>query len=212
MIKQVVFDVGGVLLDFDPMAMTAGAGLSEDDRRLLGREIFAHSDWHRLDRGEEEESAVLDAMKERIPERLWPAAERVMEDWDRHMEPIPETGEIVLELQEMGVPTYLLSNAPRRFTRFRELIPGWKGMRGAVISCEEKRLKPDPVIFRRLFERCALVPRESFFIDDNPLNVEAAHWCGMTAFLYRGDARELRLALRRAGVGVRDEGKRAREE
>lgn len=202
MIQQVIFDVGGVLLDFDPRAMVALATGEEADAQFLLREIFHHSDWSRLDRGADGEEEIFSSMKSRLPQRLWPAADRIRESWHETLKPKEEMGELARELDGMGVPLYILSNAPYRFYRFQDRIPCWGKMKGVMLSCEEKLLKPDPALFRRLFDRFDLKPEESFFIDDSPLNIEAAHWCGLAAFQYRSDMPQLRRALRSAGVEV----------
>lgn len=199
MIRQIIFDVGGVLLDFDPAAMVRAVTDVEADAALLRREIFSHADWSRLDRGEGEER-VLSSMKTRLPERLHPQADRIMAGWHRSLRSKEDVGALVRELYDRGYPLYILSNAPFRFYEFRDLIPGFGLMRGVMLSCEEGLLKPDPALFRRLFERFALQPSECFFIDDSPLNIEAAQWCGMGAFQFRQDVAELRAALGAAGV------------
>lgn len=200
MVKQIIFDVGGVLLDFDPAAMVRAVTEVEADARLLRREIFGHADWSRLDRGEEED-AVLRSMKERLPERLWPQADEIMAHWHENLRPKQETWDLARELDELGYPLYVLSNAPRRVYSFLHLIP-YDRMKGVMLSCEEGLLKPDPAIFRCLFVRFGFEPEECFFIDDSPLNVEAAQWCGMQAFQYREDMPRLRAALQAAGVPV----------
>lgn len=202
MVKQIIFDVGGVLLDFDPAAMVAAATQDPADAALLRREIFSHADWSRLDRGEGEEK-VLASMERRLPQRLWPQAESILANWHHSLRPKEDVGELAGELRALGYPLYILSNAPYRFYDFRDLVPGYGEMTGVMLSCEEGLLKPDPAIFHRLFDRFALRPEECFFIDDSPLNIEAAQWCGMGAFQFRQDLSELRAALRDAGVPVK---------
>ncbi len=201
MIRQVIFDVGGVLLDFDPKTMVRAATEDPSDGALLQREIFAHADWSRLDRGEKEE-VVLSSMKTRIPQRLWPQAESIMANWHRSLRPKEDMGELVRELHSFPYPLYILSNAPFRFYDFRDMIPGYGLMAEVMLSCEEGLLKPDPALFRRLLDRFGLTAQECFFIDDSPMNIEAAQWCGMGAFQFRQDLSELRAALRAAGVPV----------
>lgn len=201
MIKQIIFDVGGVLLDFDPAAMVAAATDDPAEAAPLRREIFSHADWSRLDRGEGEET-VLRSMETRLPPELHPLAQAVMAHWHESLRPKENMGELVRELHELGYPLYILSNAPFRFYQFRDLVPGYGLMTGVMLSCEEGLLKPDPALFRRLLDRFSLREEESFFIDDSPLNVESAQWCGMVAFQFRGDQAELRAALRGSGVPV----------
>ena len=197
----VIFDIGGVLMYFDTRALTAAFTESAQDAALLHREIFEDIDWIAMDRGGSE-AASLERMKERLPRRLHGPADRVIARWDEYLFPIPEMNALARELDGMGIPLYLLSNTPDRFCRFRERIPVWPLMRGALLSFEEHLLKPDPEIYRRLFSRFGLSPGDCFFVDDSQANIEAARWCGMKGCLYRGDAGEVRAALRRAGIPV----------
>ncbi len=201
MIKQIIFDVGNVLLNFDPAAMISTVTSHPRKAALLRREIFSHSDWSRLDRGEGEE-AVLLSMKARLPGELHPLADRLMAHWHESLTPIEEMGELVEELYRLNYPLYILSNAPFRFYAFRDRIPGYDRMRGVTLSCEEGLLKPDPALYRRMLERFGLRGEETFFIDDSPLNVESAQWCALEAFQFRRDMGELRAALRARGVPV----------
>lgn len=202
MIKQIIFDVGGVLLDFDPAAMVRAATADEQDAALLRREIFSHADWSRLDRGEGEET-VLTSMKTRLPRRLWPQADQIMANWHKSLRSKEDMGELAREVHALGYPIYILSNAPYRFYDFRDKVPGYELMTGVMLSCEEGLLKPDPALFRRMFDRFGFQPQECFFIDDSPLNIEAAQWCGMGGFQFRQDLPVLRSALQAAGVPVR---------
>ena len=197
----VVFDMGGVLMDFNTRVLTAALTESAEDAALLHREVFEHIDWIAVDRGGSEAEA-LERMKGRLPRRLHAPADQLIARWDEFLVPIPEMNALARELDALGVPLYLLSNTSDRFYRFRERIPVWPLMRGALLSFEEHLLKPDPEIYRRLFSRFGLSPGECFFVDDNQANIEAARWCGMKGCLYRGDAGEVRVALRRAGIPV----------
>lgn len=201
MVASVIFDMGNILLDFHTRELTAAVTECGGDAELLHREMFEGPDWLILDRGGTEEEA-LERMKERLPSRLWPAAGQAMERWDEFLVPRPEINRLARELDGLGLPLYILSNTSRRFYRFREKIPVWPLIRGALLSCEEHLLKPDLDIFRRLFTRFGLTPGECFFIDDYNVNIEAARWCGMQAFHYRNDISTLRAALRQAGVPV----------
>ena len=197
----VIFDIGGVLMYFDTRALTAALTESGEDAALLHREVFEDIDWITMDRGGSEAEA-LERMKGRLPRRLHAPADRLIARWDEYLFPIPEMNALARELDALGIPLYLLSNTPDRFYRFRERIPVWPLMRGALLSFEERLLKPDPEIYRRLFSRFGLPPEECFFVDDSQANIEAARWCGMKGCLYRGDAGEVRGALRRAGIPV----------
>lgn len=198
--KAVIFDMGGILLDFPMLELTAAYSDTAEDARLLDQAIFKSPEWSALDRGVTTEERVLAAAREQLPQRLHDSAAQVIEHWDEFLFPKPEMNALARELDARGVPLYLLSNTSARFYRFREKIEVWPLLRGALLSFEEKLLKPDPELYRRLFARFALAPGDCFFIDDLCLNVEAARWCGMEAFCYQNDISRLRAALREAGI------------
>lgn len=199
MVKSVIFDFGGVLMDFPTRKMTAAYAENEEDARLLHQAFFASPDWLILDRGGSEAQALA-AIQGHLPPRLRDAAARAMEHWDEFLTPKPEMSALARELDGLDVPLYILSNTSQRFYRFRERLDVWPLMRGALLSCEEHLLKPDLEIYRRLFARFHLAPGECFFIDDMNANIEAARWCGMQAFHYQNDTSRLRAALREAGI------------
>lgn len=201
MIKNVIFDVGGVLMDFDTMALTRSLTENEEDAVLLHAEVFDHPDWISTDRGVPE-TAVIASLRTHLPERLHAPAEELLARWDEWVVPNPEINELAVELDSVGINVYILSNTSAGFYRFRERIPAWPVVKGCILSYEEKLLKPDLEIYRRLLSRFGLAPNECFFVDDNHLNVEAACWCGMGGEIYRHDAARLRASLRAAGVPV----------
>lgn len=205
MAKAVIFDMGGILLDFPTLKLTSAFSQTEEDARLLDRAIFKSPEWVALDRGVTAEEQVLSAAQGRLPERLRGAAAQVIGHWDEYLFPKPEMNALARELDALGVPLYLLSNTSARFYRFRDKIEVWPLLKGALLSFEEKLLKPDPELYRRLFTRFGLTPGDCFFIDDLHLNVEAARWCGMEAFCYQDDISRLRAALREAGIPAASE-------
>lgn len=200
MSKAVIFDMGGILLDFPMLKLTAAYSDTPEDSQILEQAIFRSPEWAALDRGVVTEEQVLSAARENLPQRLHDSAAQVIRHWDEFLFPRPEMNALARELDAQGVPLYLLSNTSARFYRFREKIEVWPLLRGALLSFEEKLTKPDPALYRRLFARFGLAPGECFFIDDLYLNIEAARWCGMEAFCYQGDISRLRAALREAGI------------
>lgn len=159
MSKAVIFDMGGILLDFPMLELTAAYSDTPEDARLLDQAIFKSPEWVALDRGIVSEDRVLSAARERLPERLHGGAAQVIEHWDEFLFPKPEMNALARELNALGVPLYLLSNTSARFYRFREKIEIWPLLKGALLSFEEKLLKPDPELYRRLFSRFGLAPR-----------------------------------------------------
>ena len=110
--------------------------------------------------------------------------------------------DLARELKALGYPLYLLSNAGTNQKDYWPLIPGSECFDGRLISADVRLLKPEPEIYRLLYETFSLKPEECFFIDDAPGNIEGAFETGMPGFVFRGDVGKLRAALIARGVPV----------
>ena len=100
-------------------------------------------------------------------------------------EPVKPTERLVGDLKAAGYRLYVLSNMSREFIDFLRKMPVYRCFDGEVISCEEQVVKPEPEIYRRLLDRYSLDPAETLFIDDRPVNLEAARTFGISTFLFR---------------------------
>ena len=204
MIKNIVFDMGNVLIEWSPAVLLERLGLPEADRVLLLRELFLCAEWQSLDRGTITTDEAMALMAYRIPERLHGAAMRIMNDWWKDpLTPMPGIAELIAELDGLGYGIYLLSNATSRVHDYFDRIPGSQYFRGKLISADVKLLKPQHEIYEALFETFGLRPEECYFVDDNAANIEAAGLLGMHCSVFFADVNRLRAELRRAGVPVK---------
>lgn len=205
MIKNIVFDMGQVLLQWRPQEMIASYNLTCEEETLVLRELFQNVEWVQLDRGVVTEAEVVQRVCARLPEQLHGPVETLTFGWHkRHLIPMPGMAELVRELKEEGYGIYLLSNANLALRSYFPRIPGSECFDGLLVSAEEKLLKPQPEIYYHLYERFNLNPAECFFIDDNPANVEGAILTGMNGFVFRGEMAPLRRALRAVGVNCKE--------
>lgn len=198
--SAIIFDLGGVLIDWDPRYLY---------RPLFGQDTAAMEDfltrvcppdWNRqLDAGVPFAEAVAQRQRE-FPEHahliaLW------MDGWGRMLhDSIPETVEILAELRQQGHRLVALTNwsaetFPVARSRFEFL--GW--FEDIVVSGIERLVKPDPRVFRLALERNGLEAGATVFIDDLLPNVEAAAALGLDAVHFQGAA-PLRQALERRGL------------
>ena len=124
-------------------------------------------------------------------------AKECLDCWHEYnISPKPGMEKVVRDLKAKGYRMYVCSNASLRFRVFQNEIPGFSLMEGALVSAEEKLLKPDPAIYRRLFEKFDIRPEESFFIDDIQENIDGAKACGMDGYCFAdGDVEKLREEL-----------------
>ena len=196
MIRNLIMDMGNVLIRFDPEEILTRIGITEEaDRQLMLREIFHAPEWAQMDWGNLTEADTEAAVRARIPERLHEAAHRAIFGWDQVMDPIPGMAGLVQDCKRAGLRIYLLSNASFRQPEYWPHIPGSELFDGTVISAFEHCVKPSPEIYRRLLERFQLKPEECLFVDDMEVNVAGAAAVGMQTFRFDGDTILLRRRI-----------------
>ena len=203
MIRNIVFDMGGVLIRFDRDLFMERLGVPEEDKRLLMREVFLAPEWVMMDRGTLTDQQAGEIMCRRIPERLHEAVWKLVTFWDRPILEIEGMYDLVEELKGMGYGIYLLSNASIRQHDYWPRIPASKFFDGTLVSADVKLVKPMPEIYRKLFSTFSLNADECFFIDDSTANIEAALYVGMHGAVFFNDMARLRVDLNRAGVPVK---------
>ena len=202
MIRNIVFDMGNVMIYFNKKIFLDRAGVSGEDRTLLERVVFDSLEWARLDRGSLLEPEAEKLMCARLPERLHGYVHDFVYDWDKPLLPVRDMAPLVRELKAKGYGIYLLSNAASRQHDYWPDIPGSECFDGTLVSADVKLVKPQPEIYRLLFETFSLEPDECVFIDDAINNAEGAFLCGMHPIVFHDDVDELRARLREEGVEV----------
>ena len=204
MIRNIILDMGNVLIHWCPERFVERYGLSEEDRALVLQEVFTSVEWIQLDRGIISFEEGIGAMCRRLPERLHTAARELTLDWWRDcLFPVEGMGELVRELKGLGYGIYLLSNATVRLPEYFDRIPGSQFFDGKIVSAEWKLLKPQHEIYETLFREYSLKPEECFFIDDLHINIEGALCVGMAGAIFYDDMVRLRRELNSAGIPVK---------
>ena len=206
MIRNIVFDMGQVLIEWNPPRLIERMGVTGEDAALLLREEFGCAEWQGLDRGSLTADQALEGILPRLPERLHPAAEHLARAWwAEPLWPIEGMAALVRELKALGYGIYLCSNATSCLHRYFDRIPGSECFDGKIVSADHVLLKPQHEIYELLFSTFSLTPAECFFIDDNPANVEAGILLGMPGTVFFNDMARLRRELRQAGIPVKAE-------
>lgn len=197
-IDTVVFDLGGVLIRWDPHAAFRDV-LPPDDIDAFFAEIDFH-EWNRaLDAGRSmvEAEAEID---QRFPHRSGVIAAYRTNFRRTLVGEVEGTADIVRELADAGVRLLALTNwSAESFPVARELFPVLSRFESIVVSGEEKVVKPDPRIFRTLIDRHELDPTRTVYIDDSAANVAAAAELDLVA-VHFSDAWPLRREL--IGLGL----------
>lgn len=203
MIKNILFDMGNVLIRFDRKLFLDRLDVTEEDKEILRKEVFAAVEWAQLDRGSKTEAEAWESMCKRLPQRLHAAAETLTFRWNEPLVPIDGMYELVEELKNAGYGIYLLSNASVRQPEYWQDVPVSRFFDGTLISAYVHVVKPQPEIYQACLEKFGLQAEESFFIDDVAANVEGALNCGLSGAVFFGDVSRLRKELYAAGVDVK---------
>jgi 2-haloacid dehalogenase len=199
--KIVVFDIGKVLIDWDPRHLYRTMFSEEAEMEAFLREVCAR-DWIlELDRGKPFAEAVI----ERIA--LFPHYEKEIrafdERWHETNRGVIEGSMAVLKkLRVDGVPNYAITNfSAEKFEGARTAFPFLDSFDGIVVSGRERLLKPDAAIYRLLLDRHNLKAGDCIFIDDSAANVAGAKAVGMHGHHFIG-AERLARDLRAHGFDV----------
>ena len=161
------------------------------DQQILQREVFRSLEFAMEDRGTISEEEAVVAICARVPEHLHEAVCDFIYRQNRTILPIPGMEALLQCLKDHGHYLFLLTNTSKAFHRIRARIPGIELFNGTLISADVGLVKPDPAIFRLACEQFGIKPHESAFIDDAPINAEAAQCAGMRAYVFHGDVDEL---------------------
>ena len=198
-INTIVFDMGGVLLDFGAELFSRRLHVGAEGEALLRQHLLCTTDWVRLDRGTITEEEVYAHACARLPAELHAAAEYIIYHWNEPIVPITGTADVVRELKARGYTLYLLSNAARRQHTYWHDIPGSECFSGTLISADVHLLKPETAIYQALFDKFDLTASSCLFIADFPPNIEAAENAGMQGIVFH-DAGQLREELKARGI------------
>jgi 2-haloacid dehalogenase len=198
-VEAVVFDVGGVLLDWNPRYLYRKLIADEAEMERFLEELCSPS-WHAAhDRGVSTAASCAELACR------YPESSELIWAWFRRSEEMiggVDAGsvKILRAVKETELPCYALTNMeaetyPLRLERFPFL--GW--FDGTVVSGREGVAKPEPEIFMRLLDRFALTSRTTLMIDDAEENLETASKLGMQTVAF-GSSRQLRRQLEAAGI------------
>lgn len=202
MIKNIIFDLGGVLIDHNP-EKTLSAYFSKEDADIILKEIFRNHLWLERDRGVVTSDEIMEQKKDLIPSAIYDKVNEMVQNFFPYMPPFEKMYGFVEELKEKGYGVYLLSNVGKEFHTVKKDIPVLSLFDGFVASSDYEVVKPEIEIYNILFEKFSLKPEECFFIDDVQKNIDGARKAGMDGHCYyHGDLEILKADLREKGVNV----------
>ena len=188
MIQNVIFDLGGVLIDWNPRYLYRQL-LPDEEQVEAFLSTVCTMDWNEeQDGGRPFEEGIA------ILSQKWPQHQSLIEAYyHRWIEMIGgaiyESVDVLKALQEKGVPLYALTNwSAQTFPLIQDDFPFLNWFKGIVVSGEEKVKKPDPAIYQLILNRYELEPTKTLFIDDNKRNIDAADAMGIKTHHFTSSA------------------------
>ena len=187
MIRNMVFDIGNVLMDFRwKEYMRSLFGEDETLIQTINQGIWHNGCWAAMDKGEMDGAATLRSAVAFAPQyekEIKLTLDSVAHAFHKFKYSIPW----IQELKRMGLNVYYLSN----YSAFSvaanpDVLDFIPYMDGGVLSFEVKAVKPEPEIYRCLCEKFGLKPEECLFTDDVPANVKGAQACGFQGIVFEG--------------------------
>lgn len=181
-IKNLIFDVGNVLLEYRWNQMLLDYGLSKEEAAVAGPLFFEHDIWKELDYGNISVEEVICLYEKALPQYAG-----LIRWFLTNLELMPiarkDVWEKVHALKQKGYKIYLLSNYNKDFfdthTKGADFL---NDIDGKVVSYEIHKIKPDPAIYEYLLVKYDLKPEESVFFDDRLENTEAAEKLGIKSY------------------------------
>jgi epoxide hydrolase-like predicted phosphatase len=184
-IKNIVFDLGGVLLEWNVDKILAACFDSPKSRANAKKNVFQHPDWHALDEGTLKDEEAMERFCERTG---FPMKEviRIVNIARYSLVPMPESFKLLDDLRQQGYDVYCLTNMHEKsWELIRKRFDFWGKFNGIIVSCILKMAKPDPKIFEYILSTYHLIPDQTIFIDDHRNNVDAASKMGIRGILFQ---------------------------
>lgn len=184
MIKNIIFDLGRVLINYEPEKYIKTFGYDDIMTNKIMNAVFMHKCWGEFDRGTYSFEGILEKvisdsfdLKEDI--------RKVFKDWFSILTPKEKTVDFLKEVEEKGFKLYILSNFSKEgFEYISKKYDFFKLFDGQVISCYVNYIKPEPEIYQELLNKYNLNAEECLFIDDMKANIDEAEKQNIKGILF----------------------------
>ncbi len=185
MYKNLIFDLGGVVVNYNPKDYLAEQFFYERIEKMLYDMVFASEEWRQLDLGE---ITFLQAneifMKRAESENLGFEMRALLDNWTEMLSNRQATINLMRIFKKQGYQLFYLSNISHDVLAQLKKRSFWSMFDGGIASCEVGLAKPDPTVYRLLLDSYKLDPRECIFADDRKENALAAFEVGITGIQF----------------------------
>ena len=190
MIKNLVFDLGNVLIEWNSEKILTSFEPEKERRQLLIQVIFESGIWHQTDKGELSLKEACDEVLAQLDDSYHPAVQNIFYNWYEVVEVYTGLQEQIRLWAEQGYRIYILSTTCEIFYRIEKagLLPVFPLLSGYILSSEVGVVKPEPEIYQKLLKKYGIDPTESIFIDDIQANLDTAAELGFETILAKRES------------------------
>lgn len=186
MYRNFVFDIGGVVVNYNPKDFLATRFFNERIEKKLYDAVFGSAEWELLDRGEITWSEAKQIFLRRGAQRdMAIEMQALLDEWVDIFTTNRATVTLMRLLKKKGFNLYYLSNISKETFYYLSGRRFWRYFDGGIASFELGICKPDPRIYEELIAKYELVPEETIFTDDDKENSLAAFEAGITGIQFR---------------------------
>lgn len=183
MIKNLVFDFGNVLIEWNPAKILAT--FVEEDRKRIKAAIFDSGFWAQTDTGQLTLEVAIQAAQTLLDSSYSATVEAIFTHWYETVDVYYQLQEKIFEWAQLGYGIYILSTTSEIFYAVEnaDLLPMTKVLTGKILSYEVGCAKPDKSIYQKLLAQYALQANQCVFIDDLQVNLDVAKSLGFETIL-----------------------------
>ena len=194
MIRNLVFDLGNVLIEWNSEKILTSFEPEKERRQLLRQVIFESGIWHQTDKGELSLKEACDKVLAKLDDSYHSAVQNIFYNWYEVVEVYSGLQEQIGLWAEQGYRIYILSTTCEIFYCIEKagLLPIYPLLSGYILSSEVGVVKPEPEIYQKLLKKYEIDPTESVFIDDIQANLDTAAELGFETILSISESENIR--------------------
>lgn len=187
MLKNLIFDVGNVLLGYQWFKMVLDYGMPEEEAQFMGKNIFEDEHWLMFDAGKINMEDLIEYYVQKLPNmEMW--VRKFFSEPKKMLIPRPKVWDEIARLKAAGYKIYLLSNYSKElFTIHTDGTPILELADGKVVSYMIHEIKPYPPIYQYLLDTYKLDASECIFFDDREENVKGGEVLGIAGIIVESE-------------------------
>ena len=194
MIKNLVFDLGNVLIEWNSEKILTYFEPEKERRQVLRQVIFESGVWHQTDRGERSLKEACEEVLAQLDVSYHSAVKNILYHWYEVVHVYSGLQERIRLWSDQGYRIYILSTTCEIFYHIEKagLLPIYPLLSGYILSSEVGVVKPEAEIYQKLLKKYNLNPVESVFIDDIQANLDTAAELGFETILSTSETENIR--------------------